>query len=183
MINVQRKLVFAAIVACLTTVSSVSYAAPGGSKGTGGWEPSADHLESAVISLHTDPLVDPEPACVALQIGMNLLMDTINVDGNHIPVTPADEVTLFATTGGVQLINPKNDLAEIDCEVPVSEELPEGKAPLDQLLKDFVSLGGEVVVCPLCARTRKISEPTYGNMGSGPEIHDLFLYGDKVINF
>jgi hypothetical protein len=44
-------------------------------------------------------------------------------------------------------------------------------------------LGGEVVTCPLCAERREITEPTYGVIGDGVDIHNLFLYGDKVIDF
>jgi hypothetical protein len=181
MINVPSKLMLAAIFASLTIVGSVSYAAPGKSKGAGGWEPSADHLESVVISLHTDPLVDPEPACVALQIGMNLLMDTVPVGQDNVSVTPADEVILFTTTGGVELINPENQDAfnEPDCDTPAG---PESRS-LNQLLGGFVDQGGEVVVCPLCATNRGITDPTIGDMGNGEVIHNLFLYGDKVIDF
>lgn len=167
------------IAASLAIAGSVSYAAPGGSKGAGGWEPSADHMESVVISLHTNPLTDPEPACVALQIGINLLMDTIPVAGNPIPVTPADEVILFTTTDGVELINPENDFSEAVCDTPAG---PESRS-LNQLLMGFVSLGGEAVACPLCAKRRGITDPTYGFIGDGVDIHNLFLFGDKVIDF
>ena len=182
MINIPSKLMLAAIVACLTIVSSASYAAPGKSKGAGGWEPSADHLESVVISLHTDPTVDPEPACVALQIGINLLMDTIKFEQDNVTVpvtvTPADEVILFTTIGGVELVDPDNDFSEPDCDTPDGENT----RSLAQLLQGFMNLGGEAVACPLCAEARGISDPI-GIMGNGVDIHNLFLYGDKVINF
>jgi hypothetical protein len=179
MINVPSKLMLAAIFASVTVAGSVSYAAPGGSKGAGGWEPSADHLESVVISLHTDPLVDPEPACVALQIGINLLMDTIPVGQDNITVTPADQVILFTTIGGVELINPEKDFSEPVCDTPAG---PKSRS-LAQLLQGFVNLGGEAVACPLCAMSRGITEPSYGIVGNGVDIHNLFLHGDKVIDF
>jgi hypothetical protein len=180
-VNPLIKLTVAAAAAWLTLAGSTSYAAPGQSKGAGGWEPSADHMESIVIAIKTDPLVDPEPACVALQIGINLLMDTIPVQGNYFSVTRADEVTLFPTIGGVELINPDNDLALAQpvCDTPAGPS----SGSLAELLQGFVNLGGEVVVCPLCATRRGITEPTYGIMGNGVDIHNLFLEGDKVIDF
>ena len=49
MVNTSRKLMLAIVVAFLTIAGSTSYAAPGKSKGVGGWEPSADHREYVVI--------------------------------------------------------------------------------------------------------------------------------------
>jgi hypothetical protein len=108
-------------------------------------------------------------------------MDTISVQGNGIPVTRADEVTLFPTIGGVELINPDNSdmLNMLVCDTPAGSDT----GSLAGLLQGFVNLGGEVVVCPLCATRRGITEPTYGIMGNGVDIHDLFLYTDKVIDF
>jgi len=179
MVNTSRKLVLAVVVAFLTIAGSASYAAPGKSKGAGGWEPSADHREFVVISLKTDPVYgDPEPACVALQIGMNLLMGSVpDSEGNPTSVTPADKVVLFTTIGGVELINPDQDLSANVCLTPG------GMGSLSNLLQGFVNLGGEVVVCPLCAITRDITNPTHGVMGSGVGIHNLFLNADKVVDF
>jgi len=86
MINVQRKLVLAAIAVTLGIAGSVSYAFD---------QSSVDNMEQVVISIKTNPLKDPEPACVALQIGINLLMD---LNGT---VLPADKVILFPTIDGV----------------------------------------------------------------------------------
>ena len=139
MTNVPSKLILAAIVASLTIIGSMSYAAPGKSQGVGGWEPSADHVESVVIALKTNPLDDPEAACVALQIGINLLMDTIPVGENSDPVTPADEVILFPTLGGVQIVNPANDFSAEDCDTPAG---PGEEKSLNELLYGFDMLGG-----------------------------------------
>ena len=173
------------LTAVMMAATSTGYAAPGKSAGAGGWEPSADHVESVVISVKTDPLVDPEPACVALQIGMNLLMDSIEVKDNagaviDIPVTPADEVILFPTIGGVELVDPTNP--ELFDDVCLT---PGGQKSLDFLLGAFVSMGGEVISCPLCLIKRGIAFDSVspGVVADGVMIHDLFLYADKLIDF
>lgn len=187
-----RKLVSIVAMATITIAPSLAGAAPGGSKGAGGWEPSADHMESVVIALKSDPLEDPEPACIALQIGINLLMDSVPGAQGPVPVTPADEVILFPTLAGVQIINPDNGLppndAASDPNAPLNElvcDTPAGPdtRSLNQLLSGFVALGGRVVSCPLCAEARGITEPNFGYIGNGVDIHELFLYGDKVIDF
>jgi len=43
--------------------------------------------------------------------------------------------------------------------------------------------GGKVMICPLCATSRGITEPTAGVPGTAVEIHNLFLFADKVITF
>ncbi|MGI9318422.1 MAG: DsrE family protein [bacterium] len=169
MINVQRKLVLAAIAVTLGIAGSVSYAFD---------QSSVDNMEQVVISIKTNPLKDPEPACVALQIGINLLMD---LNGT---VLPADKVILFPTIDGVELINPDNQInkrkkPKLDCDTPAGEST----ASLSQLLETFVELDGEVVICPLCANSRGITDPTQGKMGTAEDIHNLFLYADKVIDF
>jgi sulfur relay (sulfurtransferase) complex TusBCD TusD component (DsrE family) len=108
-------------------------------------------------------------------------MDTIEVgqDKVKVSVTPADEVILFTTIDGVELVNPANDFSERDCDTPDGKKTKS----LAQLLQGFMNLGGEAVACPLCAMSRGITEPSYGIMGNGVDIHNLFLYGDKVIDF
>jgi len=167
----------------LVTVGGLSNAAPGKSRGNGGWEPSADHAEFVLITLKSDPTVDPEPACVAIQIGINLLQEVVQVQDDgveiEVPVVPADEVTLFPTLAGVEIVNPVNDFTELVCDSPAG---PETRS-LEQLLNRFINDGGEVVVCPLCALGRGILEATYGALGDAEEIHNLFLKADKVIDY
>jgi sulfur relay (sulfurtransferase) complex TusBCD TusD component (DsrE family) len=145
---------------------------------------SEDGLEDVVISLHTDPTRDPEPACVALQIGINLLLSEVPVGDAMVPVTPADAVKLFLTTGGVELVNPDNNIykrakPKAVCDTPAGPST----ASLQQLLNGFVANGGEVVICPLCANARGITDPTFGAPANAEQIHNLFLFADKVINF
>ncbi len=186
----KRKLVVAALTASMAIVASQAIGAPGKSQGAGGFEPSADHVESVVIALKSDPRIDPEPACVAIQIGINLLMDTVMVGENTVAVTSADEVILFPALDGVQVVNPDNGL-------PLPPDDPHDDSPLNspvcttpgtpksvnQLLMGFSMLGGQVVSCPLCTMTRGISEPNFGTIGNAVDIHELFLYADKVIDF
>ena len=206
MINLSSKIILTILVSSLGLAASVSNAAPGKSNGAGGWEPSADQQENIVISLKTDPtagktppLTDEdvaeiekaaEPACVALQIGSNLLSNMVTVGENDIPVTPADKVVLFTTIGGVEIINPSEDNQEIlnddtVCFAPHEDEDGNFKPTqsLNQLLDKFVAAGGEIVVCPLCAITRGITPEPPAKMGNAEDIHTLFLYADKVIDF
>jgi len=178
----------------LSVVGSVSSAAPGKSNGVGGWEPSADQRENIVITLKTDPTAGAsfdeiveaaEPACVVLQIGTNLLKDMVMVGDNNIPVIPTDKVVLFTSIGGVQLINPdpeKQDVLDNENVCFAPDETGMTKS-LNQLLNGFVMHGGEIVVCPLCAITRGIEPQPPAKMGNAEDIHNLFLYADKVIDF
>ena len=177
--TIPSKLMLAVVFVTLFVAGTVSYAGPGKSQSGNGWELSANHVETVAISVKTDPLVDPEAACIALQIGMNLLMDSIKVDGEFVSVKPADEVILFPSLGGVELINPQNDDVFSD---PICTT-PSGPKTLNQLLFGFDKLGGVVLACPLCAARRGITAPTYGSIANGVEIHSLFLYSDRVIDF
>jgi sulfur relay (sulfurtransferase) complex TusBCD TusD component (DsrE family) len=171
----MSKLKLASMLASLTIFAFASNVAIANSSGDG--------VENVVISLNTDPTKDPEPACVALQIGMNLLMTDLN--GDEIDdVVPADDVTLFLTTGGVELVNPHNSIYNRTKPKPVCTT-PNGvnTAPLQALLQGFVMRGGNVMICPLCATSRGITEPTAGEPGSPVDIHNLFLFADKVLTF
>jgi hypothetical protein len=106
---------------------------------------------------------------------MNLLMSPGGA-------APADDVTLFVTIGGVELINPHNSIYNRTKPKSVCTT-PDGLASLQDLLTGFQGLGGNVVICPLCATSRGITEPVTGDMGDGLGIHNLFLYADKVITF
>jgi hypothetical protein len=175
MMRVSGNLLLAAAALTLSAAGSVSYAAD---------VSSGDGFEQVVISIKTDPLKDPEPSCVALQIGMNLLMDVVPVGNTFVSVTPADSVILFPTVEGVELINPDNQInkrkkPKLVCDTPAGENT----ASLAELLQTFVDSGGEVVICPLCAISRGITEPTQGMLGNAEEIHNLFLFADKVIDF
>ncbi len=185
MFRQSRKLVLAATVFAMTVASSASYA---------DYEDhhkdreDRDDGEYVAITLGTNPVPDhddpeaQEAACVALQLGMNLLSPIVP-DSTNTPtaVEPADRVVLFPTLGGVELINPHNDLDNVLCKTPGEQGLED--TPLAHVLAGFVAAGGEIIVCPLCAYARNIVEPSYGTMGSGVSIHELFIDADKVLSF
>lgn len=136
-----------------------------------------DGQEKVVISIKTDPAKDPEPACVAIQIGMNLLMSIAGT-------APADDVTVFLTTGGVELINPDSAINKRKVSKRVcTTQSGVNTASLPDLLMSFEGLGGNVVICPLCALSRGITEPTAGEIANGLGVHNLFLSADKVLTF
>ena len=188
--------VFVPVVASLALVAaSAATGAPGKSK-AGGWEPSADHVEDVVVSVKTDPLEDPEAACVAIQIGINLLSDDLNGDDPGGQVTPADDVTLFLTLGGVNVLHP--DVMEpagapLTCFSFDKDGNPIAP-PLFALVDRFWTEGGSIMVCPLCWFSRYPDGPMpvpppssdlapEELIGNGAGIHDLFLKADKVIDF
>lgn len=182
MFRQSRKLVLAATVFAMTVASSASYA------DDEDHHQDRDDSEYVAITLGTSPVPtrhDPEAqeaACVALQLGMNLLSPIVP-DSTNTPtaVEPADRVVLFPTLGGVELINPHTDLTTLMCKTPGEHGLED--ISLAKVLAGFVAAGGEIIVCPLCAYARNIFEPSYGTMGSGVSIHELFIDADKVLSF
>jgi hypothetical protein len=183
-----RMILSAGLIAASAGAMSIGHAGDNGNRGDGFWkafEPSVDGEENVVISLSADPTQNPEPACVAVQIGINLLLDDLNGDMDGGNVTPVDSVTLFATLDGVQLLNPVNvgDIELAECTTPGVKE------SLHNLVNRFVAEGGEIVICPLCWKDRKLlgeveEPPTYDAVKATPfDIHDLFRYADKIISF
>ena len=63
MIKASKNVLLAVTAVTLSIVGSTSFALD---------QSSMDGMEQVVISIGSDPLKDPEPACVALQIGRNL---------------------------------------------------------------------------------------------------------------
>jgi hypothetical protein len=195
--DIDFKRVFLPLMAGLALAfASSTQGAPGKSK-AGGWEPSADHVEDVVISVKTDPLEDPEAACVAIQIGINLLSDDLNGDDPGGQVTPADDVTLFLTLGGVNVLSPRVMTPEPQEAGPLCFSFDKNgipiTPPLSALIDRFWLEGGNIMVCPLCWFSRYPDElpvpPPSSDVapaeliGNGAGIHDLFLKADKVIDF
>ena len=196
--SVIYKFMFALVAASLSIAGAVSIASPGEGKGFGHWGSYEHDDQFVVISIKTDPTVDPEPACVAIQIGTNLLKDyATDLAGNVYPVEPA-EVTLFITTGGAELLDPRHyeegkPLAGDLCFAPGASGLV--MKSLTALLDEYESMDGDIVICPLCAYSRGIGTeemvelgmaevtPTRGDFGGGVDIHKLFMEADKVIDF
>ncbi len=141
---------------------------------------SADDKQSIVISLAEDALTgDPEPACVALQLGTGLIKS-----GNA-------NVTIFATLGGVT-IGSKDALDSTRlCEQVSQDGKLQDPAELGQVLTNYLKADGAILVCPLCWVAR------YGDLpGSGGDLIPpgkgdvyvespilLLLGADKVIHY
>jgi predicted peroxiredoxin len=149
-------------------------------------EPSVDTEETIVVSLASNPLENPEPACVALLIATNLLKDVLPTGdpANPEEVTPADSVTLFATLDGVELADLNNDadLSDDECVVNTAGD----KMPLLGIRNNFLVSGGEILVCPLCMVEREITEDDLidgAEEATAVDIHELFLTADKVLSF
>ena len=162
MFNLTSKFKLATMLASLTIFAFTSNVANAAADVS-----SVDGYEKVVISLKTDPTKDPEPACVALQIGMNLLMSFPEA------TIPADAVTLFVTTGGVELINPDNSIYNRTKPKAVCTT-PGDNMSLQDLLLGFEGLGGEVVISPLCVKSRGITEFTAGKPANAAGIHNLW---------
>ncbi|NNJ97536.1 MAG: hypothetical protein HKP12_10285 [Gammaproteobacteria bacterium] len=165
----------------MTLAASPNYADDDDHKG----REEKDDGEYVAITLKTDPRHDSEAACVALQLGMNLLSPIVPDATNTLTsVEPAEKVVLFPTLGGVELVNTDTDLNALICQVPGESGLKD--APLAKVLEGFIMAGGEVIVCPLCAYSRFIYDyelPHYASMGNGESIHELFIDADKVLSF
>jgi hypothetical protein len=172
----------AALFAALVTPLSLGLAGGGDKKPGGFWkalEPSVDREETVVVSLATDPGFESEPACVAVQIATNLLSSDLNGDDTGGEVTPADSVVLFLTLNGVELVAPDSDFSGTFCVTPGEDEA------LSTLLGRLVDKGAEVLVCPLCWKDRYPGQaPEFDAVVASPfDIHDLFLYADKILSF
>ena len=101
--------------------------------------------KDTVISVQTDPIVDAEPACVALQLGTGLLR-------------AGSRVTIFATLGGVGIANVVTYDDVPNCNAFVEGELQDD-VPLNTILEGYLAAGGEILVCPLCWAVAKRDNP------------------------
>ena len=118
--------------------------------------------DNIVITLKADPTDAPEgleAACVALQLGTGLLLQS-----------PRNEVTIFATLDGIYIADAETYGWRFDGDVWVQDESPIcdtlggnppklGEATLDTVLENFLRAGGEVLLCPLCDVVRQPYTP------------------------
>jgi hypothetical protein len=141
---------------------------------------SAEDKQTIVISLAEDALTgDPEPACVALQLGTGLIK------------SGGAEVTIFATLGGVT-IGSKDALDSTRLCEQVS---PQGKlqdpVELSEVLANYLDADGAILVCPLCWVARYGDLPGSASLliplGQGTVYPaspiPLLLEADKVIHY
>lgn len=136
--------------------------------------------QKIVISLQEDPLSgDPEPACVALQLGTGLLM------------SENAEVTIFATLGGVGIANKAATKSTRLCEKVSREGKLLEPAELSDVLNAYLKADGEILACPLCwvVRYGDLSGSQGQMIGGGQgAVYStspvpLLLQADKVIDY
>jgi len=126
--------------------------------------------KDTVISVQTNPLVDPQPACVALQLGTGLLK-------------AGSRVTIFATLGGVGIAHYDTVVADADddgntdddaitCDTVSQLGVKQDPVPLENILLGYLDAGGEILACPLCWVVE------YGNLPASAG--QLYVYKDQV---
>lgn len=105
------------------------------------------------------------PVCMALGLGSNLL-----------GAKKKPQVTLFLNLEGVYLADVMETLSDKQC----------GMKSLDTLWTDFQSVGGQIMVCPGCAKTAGLTEADLregAKMGDHESVGNLFLDAQKVIDY
>ncbi len=116
--------------------------------------------KDTVISLQTDPGDDPQPACVALQLGTGLL-------------NAGSRVTIFATLGGVGVAHaPTVENPSKTCQRVNQLGKLQPPVPLNDVLDAYLAAGGKILACPLCWVVE------YGDLPDSAV--DLYTYGDQV---
>ena len=151
--------------------------------------PMALAKDKVVLSLQQDPASEEglEPSCVALQLGIGLLM------------SGKADVTIFATLDGVYIgdegtygYDPINDEPPGPTGTPICDALtppPNSvlvEKPLGDILVGFLNAGGEILLCPLCYAVRQ--EPERFEKLDAPRIYvaspiPLLLEANKVIDY
>ncbi len=126
-----------------------------------------DGDQDIIISLQSNPMTDPERACLAVTFARML-------SGN-----PNANVTLFVTLDGVTLADESvASSRRFKCETPWESEIS-----LQESLDIFI--GGNdnnMVVCPLCWKSRYGSEdPDNGTKTAN--IGTMIFNADKILDF
>jgi predicted peroxiredoxin len=106
------------------------------------------------------------PVCMALGLGNNLLGTKQN-----------PKVTLFLNLSGVYLADGAEPLDNKYCNKDKS---------LEQLWNGFQAAGGQIMVCPGCAKTAGLAEANLregAKMGDHESVGKLFLKANKVIDY
>ena len=124
--------------------------------------------QDIVLTLSTNPLEDPEVACLALTMGQFLRSSSKKVN-----------VTLFLKNDGVALADGDTvSLVTDDCQTP------DGPVSLQENLEGFLAdNNNNLVNCPICWGARfGMQLPDYGVLDAAA-IPPLLLGADKVIDF
>lgn len=162
---------FAAVVASCGLALPMSVTADWSSESGGGL--SAGDPQDVVITLKTNPLANPEAACLAVTLARALKSNGVT------------NVTLFPTLDGVALGDAKIvNKRRFHCTTPFPEPQP---VSLKDNLKRFLDGNdNDMVVCPLCWEERYGGEPPdYGFLPpeGNPAVGKMLLDADKVIDF
>jgi hypothetical protein len=136
---------------------------------------SAGDAQDIVVSLKSNPMSNPEMACLAVTFARSL--------------SSAANVTLFVTLDGVSLADDSvTSSRRFKCETPGGEiSLKENL--LAFLDDDGTTNNNNLVVCPLCWKSRYGEElPDYGVLpGAGDvpttAIGKMMLDADKILDF
>ena len=133
-----------------------------------------DTEQDIVISLQSNPMTDPERACLAVTFARMLKGGGANV-------------TLFVTLDGVSLGDDSVvSSPRFKCDIP--EPFPEDEEviSLEENLGKFLGSTHEdnrnMVVCPLCWKSRYGSEsPDNGTKSAN--IGQMIFYAEKILDF
>lgn len=137
------------------------------------WEIDTD--QDIVISLQSNPMTDPERACLAVTFARML-------SGG----APSANVTLFVTLDGVSLADGNDQVFEAQFKCTVPESMATGG---EITLKDHLELflgspkkSDDMVVCPLCWNSRYGSAvPFYGVKTAN--IKTMIFNAEKILDF
>ena len=131
---------------------------------------SAGDAQDIVISLKSNPMSNPEMACLAVTFARSL--------------SAAANVTLFVTLDGVSLADDSvASSRRFKCDTPW------GEISLKENLEAFIAgNANNMVVCPICWKSRYGDElPDYGVLPGitvdGTAIGKMVLDADKILDF
>jgi hypothetical protein len=182
--NNMKKQVVSGISSLLLAAGLSFGIAPGAVADQGnGPPPSLGCPEGQNIVVHLKRHInDLQGAQVAVRLATVLESQVIDMPGAS-PDLPVN-VILFLTLQGPRLIDPANP-----------QDLVFGSAPetLGQVVEGFLSAGGTIYACPLCATEIGLSQgdellyeytyPGQVKIAGGPDIVKTFLCADKVLDF
>ena len=131
-------------------------------------------LQDVVISLKSNPMSNPEMACLAVTFARSLAL--------HPNYKDTSNVTLFVTLDGVSLADDSVvSSRRFKCDTPWG--VISLKKNLDAFMRDNVN---NMVVCPICWKARYgTTPPDYGYLpGPGDTaVLDVIMRAEKILDF
>jgi hypothetical protein len=125
-----------------------------------------------------------EAACVAMAVAHNLQMGYAYQMQLPPGVAAWQPVAVFPSLGGVKLANERllteTGLADVECPYSAT-----ASKSLAQMIRDFISAGGRLVICPLCWTSRgyDASDAFDGAELDQSAVPGLFLSAGKALDF